>query len=496
MSQRPLKNFGFTTVSMGSAPPSSRSATVPPGSPPSPFSRAIPADIPFGSQTLMAAPPCKRSAPPPANNNPRTTNFGVSLAEPDRQIILQLSLQFERMEQAMLSAQAAITNRIRELEKHLASVTTKLQKVRQQLTNTPHNKPHGKPADNATPAAPSATPRVTTPAAPRPQKPLDIWGNPTESLTWAEHLNASVSQQQDKPFTTVTCKNKKPTPITILPKALPRIEREVLLTCNARIGTAEQKMKWATHALQRFNNIINTRSDITLPPFILARITSNNRLVLTTNPTTPATAYASYLPMISAEINALQPTDPRINGRWTKFLVHNVPTKAQLPDIKTGIETTYPSLHLAMEPRWLVPEERRLSKTSSTLVISLIGVIDLKRLGTTSLAICNHLCRINAYFAWTPASNCNHCQGYGHHTKLCKADKPVCAICAQQHATRDHSCPIPTCHAGGACIHPPFRCAACGAAHKANNPLCLVRIKHLTNTTEPTPQDETMEPQV
>jgi hypothetical protein len=54
MSQRPLKNFGFSTVSISSLPPSSRSTTVPLGSLPSPFSPAIPADIPFGAQTLMA----------------------------------------------------------------------------------------------------------------------------------------------------------------------------------------------------------------------------------------------------------------------------------------------------------------------------------------------------------------------------------------------------------------------------------------------------------
>jgi hypothetical protein len=341
------------------------------------------------------------------------------------------------MEQAMLSAQAANTNRIRELEKHLASVTSELHKVCQQLTNAPYNKPHGKPADTATPAAPPAAPRITTPATPCPQKPLDIWGNPTKNLTWAERLNTSVNQQQDKLFTTVTHKNKKPAPVTIIPKALPRIDREVLLTCNAHITKAKHKEKWATYVLNKFNHIINTRTDITLLPFILARITHNNRLVLTTNPTTPATAYKSYIPMLSTEINVLQPTDPHINGCWTKFLVHNVPTNAKLPDIKTEIETTYPSLHLATEPHWLVPEDRRLNKTSSTIVISLTGANDLKHLSTTSLAICNCLCRITAYFAWTPTTHCHHCQGYGHHTKLCKADKPPCAVCAQQYATCD-----------------------------------------------------------
>jgi hypothetical protein len=112
---------------------------------------------------------------------------------------------------------------------------------------------------------------------------------------------------------TITCKNKKPAPASILPKALPRIEREVLLTCNAAIPKAENKVKWVSYALNKFNHIINTRTDITLPPFILARITANNRLVLTTNPTTPATAYRSYLPMLSAEINALHPSNPHIN---------------------------------------------------------------------------------------------------------------------------------------------------------------------------------------
>jgi hypothetical protein len=279
--------------------------------------------------------------------------------------------------------------------------------------------------------------------------------------------------QHDKPFTTVTCKTKKPAPITIIPKALPRTEREVIITCGTQVAEID-RANFADYALNRFNHIINHSAEITLPPFILARINGNSKLVLTTNPTTPATAYASYLLMLSANINALQPKDPRINGRWSKFLVHNVPTKADLRVVKTEIELTYPSLRLAQDPHWLVPKERRLNKTSSTIVVSLIGAIDMKRLGTTSLAICNRICRINAYFSWAPASHCNHCQGYGHHTKLCKADKPTCAICAQQHAMQDHYCPISTCCAGGACIYPPFKCASCGAAHKANDPLCPV----------------------
>jgi hypothetical protein len=253
------------------------------------------------------------------------------------------------MEQAMLSAQAGNTNRIRELGKHLASVTTELQKVCQQLTTAPHNKPQCKPADKATPAAPPAAPSVTTPAAPRPQKPLDIWGKPTENPTWAERLNATISQQH-KPFMTITRKNKKPAPITIIPKALPRIEREVIIHCETPIKDDEYRGKLEAYALSRFNHTIRTSADINLLPFILARINSNNKLVLTTTLTTPATVYKPYLPMLATEIRALKPTDPRVNGRWSKFLVHNVPTNANLPLVKAEIESMYPSLHLAQDP--------------------------------------------------------------------------------------------------------------------------------------------------
>jgi hypothetical protein len=155
---------------------------------------------------------------------------------------------------------------------------------------------------------------------------------------------------------TIMYKNKKPAPITIIPKALPHIEREVMITCNANITDAKFYVKWVTYILQRFNHIIRQSADITLLPFILTQITNNTRLVLTTNPTTPATAYASYLPMLSAEINALHPMDPHINRHWTKFLVHNIPTNAKLPDVKAEIETTYPSLHLATEPPLACPQ--------------------------------------------------------------------------------------------------------------------------------------------
>jgi hypothetical protein len=395
------------------------------------------------------------------------------------------------MEKALLSSQATSTNRIRELEKQVASGTTELHRTRQQQNATPApNKPTGNNPDRGRSSAPRPNQRERTPAAPRPHKPT------TDNLTWAAHITATA-ERNEKPFTTVARKQRKPAPPTIIPKSLPRVDREIIITIkyeNFTNDTERQKVAFST--LGHLNYAIRNTAEIDQPPFILARITSNNKLVLTTNPTTPATTYNPYMPVLLNEIKTLKPTPGYLNSRWTKFLIHNVPTDAAPDSVGREIERTYPTLRLMQDPRWLVPTERRLNKTSSTIVISLQGAIDLTRLGTSHFAIQNRTCRITEYFSWTPNSHCHNCQGYGHHTKLCKAEKPTCAVCAQQHSTKDHLCLIPTCRAGKSCTHPPLKCAACGASHKATDPLCPVRIRHLTASRNKAPapeQDESME---
>jgi hypothetical protein len=476
MAQRPLDSFGFgASLSAGSPPPTSQQSTPAPG--------------PSGSQTPSNAASRKRSAIPPTDTAARNPNFGVALADSDRQLILQLCLQVERMEKAILSSQATSTNRIRELEKQVASITAELHCTCQQQNATPApNKPSGNNPERGRSSARAPTQHARTPAAPRPHKPT------TDDLTWAARITAAA-ENNEKPFTTVSRKKKKPAPPTIIPKSLPHIERELIILNDTIFPPAELK-KWADYALNRFNWLILNTAEITQPPFTLARINSHNKIVLTTNPTTPASAYTPYMPMLLNEIKSLKPTIGNTNSRWPKFLVHNIPTASTPADLKMVLEVNYPTLQLMQEPRWLVPAERSLNKTASTIVISLQGTLDLKRLGANTLVLCNRKCRVTEYFSWTPTSHCRNCQGYGHHTKLCKEEKPTCAICAQQHSTKDHPCLIPTCRAGNSCTHPPLKCAACGASHKATDPLCPVRIKHLPASRNKAPapeQDESME---
>jgi hypothetical protein len=189
--------------------------------------------------------------------------------------------------------------------------------------------------------------------------------------------------------------------------------------------------------------------------------------VLTTNPTTKASDYTPYLQIIASVTQQLKPTETRINECWTKFLQHNIPTNTYLPALRSEIEDTYPSLSLGQDHHWLIPTEHHANKAASTLVISLIGSIDYKCLGISQLAICNRMCKIDENFSWHPTSQCSNCQEYRHHPKLCKANHPCCAVCAQNHTTKNHPYTISTCCTGSACIYPPVQCANCKGTHKA-----------------------------
>jgi hypothetical protein len=354
--------------------------------------------------------------------------------QPNTNLLNQILVHFDCMVTAFATSQNTSANQITQLEKQVAQLTTEIRKLRPQPANPHANKLTGANPERGC----SATPPEPTPAvplhAPVPNEWDALWKG-SHNQTWADHLNGIAERTQaEKPFTTVERKKKK-TPTTVIPKALPRADRQVIITLGEKVI---DHATIANQALQAINKVIKESTDITQPPFILAHITSNNRLVLTTNPTTKASDYTPYLQIIANVTEQLKPTETRINERWTKFLLHNVPTNANLPAVRSEIEDTYPSLRLGQDPRWLVPTERRANKAASTLVISLIGSVDYKRLGTSQLAICNRMCKIDEYFSWHPTSQCNNCQEYGHHPKLCKADQPRCAVCAQNHTAKNH----------------------------------------------------------
>jgi hypothetical protein len=419
--------------------------------------------------------------------------FGQStmFRQPNNDIIQQNLAYFDHMETTFATCQNTSTNQITQLEKQVAQRTAEIHKLHPQPANPHANKPtNTNPERGCSAAPPAPTPAIPL-HTPVPNEWDTVWkGNNNQS--WANHLNGIAEHDQaEKPFTTVEHKKKK-TPTTVIPKALPHTDRELIITLGE---TITNHATIADQALQTINKVIKESTDITQLPFILACITNNNRLVLTTNPTTKALDYTPYLQIITNVTQQLKPTETRINERWTKFLLHNVPTNANLSAVRSEIEDTYPSLHLGQDPHWLVPTERHTNKVASTLVISLIGTVEYKCLSTSQLAICNRMCKIDEYFSWHPTSQYNNCQEYGYYPRLCKANHPYCAVCTQNHTTKNHPYTISTCHAGSMCTHPPIQCANCKGTHKAYDQTCPMGIKHMNDHKSKTIPDESIEPE-
>jgi hypothetical protein len=218
--------------------------------------------------------------------------------------------------------------------------------------------------------------------------------------------------------------------------------------------------------------------------FVRCHVTDKNNLVLQTSGKTKASHYTDYLNAIKMALEqgaGLEITSIDSEPRWSKFLLHGVPTYVSMMDVANSIQESYPgALKLAQTPRWLTTETKRQNsvKGISTVVLSIVGRHTLQSLGYQYLFICNNRCRLDKYLPYGPSSQCGKCCKLGHPTTMCRDENPTCGICGQPHTTRYHPCPAPDCPAGGKCIHTPMHCVNCQSnLHTSINPACPQREK-------------------
>jgi hypothetical protein len=292
---------------------------------------------------------------------------------------------------------------------------------------------------------------------------------------------AQVVQKKPAEFTEVRSKKMKAKKETILPKPYPTADRQVIFN----LTTAPNNRKEAAdRALQVINKTITSHTDIMHPPFILATVSATNNLVFTTAPQQLSVNYEPYLRIFEDALHEFPITSSRISQRWTRFIIHGIPTTATPEDVRTKIENTYPTLQLGQTPQWLTSPDRRQDKEASSMVITLIEEITKKSLGATKLAMFNRQCDIAEYIPFGPSTRCKKCQLYGHPMQLCTADIFTCAVCAEPHNPKDHPCGIGNCKAGHTCNHPPIRCVSCQQPHKASDRNCPTYVKIVTALRE------------
>jgi hypothetical protein len=312
---------------------------------------------------------------------------------------------------------------------------------------------------------PTASPTIIRPTVVPPQqhrKPSAPTKLPPSNST---PTYAQIVKEKTQEFTEVKSK-KKAKRETVLPKPYLTADRLVIFNF---LAAPNDRKEAADRALQLINKTITNHSDISYPHFILANITATNNLIFTVAPQHLGISYEPYLGIFEDALHEFPISSSRISQRWIRFLVQGIPTTATPEDVRTEIETNYPSLRMGQTPRWLISSKHRQDEEASSMVVTFVSEMTKKSLGATRLAMFNRECNIPENISFGPSTRCNKCQTYGHPTQRCTADGYTCAVCAQPHATKDHQYAIDNCKAGHYCNHPPIRCANYQQPHKASD---------------------------
>ena len=343
------------------------------------------------------------------------------------------------------------------------------------MPNTNVNGNKGKGKETRKPVADTEKPAVRKGEATLPPKP-----------TWAQVAQAATPQTPARngasttggagAFTKVESRRSRrrarkqaPAP----PKTNPGQDKAALVHFDNPVKAHDQPAT-ALEALTEANVALAKCGKNTPAPFLRANFTSERSLVLATGFGHAAKDYETHLDVVMAALSKRFGTGKaRICVPWSKFLVHTIPTSMSLEEISAWIVSNYPKLRMGQAPRWLTSIDRRANKDKSTVVITLEGTHTLETLGMRSMSLRNKTCRMEAHVGYGPATQCRHCQGFGHHTTKCQSTSgPICAVCAGKHPTRRHPCSVPACRKGPACKHTPPKCANCGGAHRAYDTTC------------------------
>jgi hypothetical protein len=276
----------------------------------------------------------------------------------------------------------------------------------------------------------------------------------------------------------------KAKPAPLITPDYTRVDREIVAELSAPIPDSVPDVKILT--------AINTALKDTGVAFALCRRTQKENIILQTHLHIPANLAEPYLDTISHTLFELgiTTTNIKVNSKWTKLVIHNIPTNlGEGPEagiaLATELKIALPGITLSQIPRWLTTKEARSNKTRSAMVIAIPGKYSMKSLGISYINLFNKTCKIAEYVSISASTQCKNCQGYGHHSLLC-TKPPVCSVCAGNPDSSKHHCILPKC-GGAKCTHPPLKCVNCPnfPGHKASDPSCLARAKARLPKTNP-----------
>jgi hypothetical protein len=112
----------------------------------------------------------------------------------------------------------------------------------------------------------------------------------------------------------------------------PISEREIVISFKNGLK-CEPTDENAFRALTTVNTVIAENKDLEKPLFIRARFTLSNNLALTAGLDNCALDYESHLKVITESLKFAGESTAIVNEKWSKFLLHRVPTPRTLEEI-------------------------------------------------------------------------------------------------------------------------------------------------------------------
>jgi TolA-binding protein len=416
-------------------------------------------------------------------NDKQNKNFGLmddGLKRYFKDAIHEITTLIQHQHDSQLSSLqneiASLKTSVNRLERAHLSNNTQQQPTNKQTTttnNTTQSTQQDRGRSNARTPNPERQPSQRQPSQ-RRNRGASTTGR---RVTYAN--TASQLPPVDTPTTPATPPRKK-TVAKLITTSYPKADREIIVAFKdpMTVPANEAIQNIANLARITANKALQASGGVPPRPLLTARITSGRNLVFTTSEQIPGSDYTAYLPIIANSLKDLGEATATLNERWTKFLLHNVPTSLTPNEIRYEIETHYPELSLAQTPRWLKRPEDLAGKKASAVVLALLGTVTLEGFGLRRLAIANNDCKVESYHQFANWTQCHKCQQLGHPQDRCKQQHFTCGICALPHATRDHPCHLPTCKQGPACTHPPNKCINCDSTeHKSMDRNCPTRTQ-------------------
>src|ERR1700693_3655925 len=110
-------------------------------------------------------------------------------------------------------------------------------------------------------------------------------------------------------------------------------------------------------------------------------------------------------------------TTLRANSRWSKFIVHGIPTTigegVQVAQaFASALQLAAPTVTLVQPPRWLATPTNRANKTHSSMVIALPAKYTMATLRFRSLPMFNRFCLFDSYVESSRLPQCRKCQTF------------------------------------------------------------------------------------